>query len=247
LALAAGTYLNASILGPQTSFRQSYALSPNGRVIIQNLYGDVLITAWDRDEVLVEAVKRSVDPRRLDDAHIVVDSTSEWVSIRTHYAGDGERPASVEYRITVPRNANLENVKLVNGGLSISGVAGPVKASAINGSIRAERLEGQADLSTVNGRLEADFERLSPENPISLNSINGAIRLLLPSGAGASVIASNASGGIESQFGHVSRVSGGQRLRTNIGRGGAPIRVRNINGGISIRSTWTRRPTHPWS
>jgi DUF4097 and DUF4098 domain-containing protein YvlB len=249
LALCAGMTLNASIVvTPQALFRQSYALGPNGRVVIQNFYGDVRITAWDRDEVLVEAVKRSSDPRRLGEAQIVVDSSSELVSIRTQYAGlDTDHPASVEYRITVPRNANLENVKLVNGGLSIVGVTGPVKASAINGNIKVERLEGTADLSTVNGRLDADFERVSPSNPISLSSINGAIRLSLPAGAGASLIANNASGGIESVFGHVCRVSSGHRLRTNVGRGGAPIRMRNVNGGISIQSSWTRRPAHPMS
>src|SRR5437660_3558238 len=113
LALAAGNGLNASIGNPHAEFRQMYALAPNGRVVIQNLYGDVKITAWDRDEVLVEAIKRSADPRRLEDARIVVDSSAGLVSIRTQYAGaDAEHPASEEYRITVPRGASLEYVKL---------------------------------------------------------------------------------------------------------------------------------------
>jgi DUF4097 and DUF4098 domain-containing protein YvlB len=249
LAALAGNSLNASVVGvPQAMFRQTYLLGPNGRVTIQNLYGDVRITAWDRDEVLVEAIKRAPDPRRLGDAQIIVDSTSGQLSIHTQYAGaDADRPASVEYRITVPRATNLDNVKLVNGGLSITGVAGPIKASAINGNIRAERLEGQADLSTVNGRLDADFERISPQNPISLTSINGPIALSLPAGAGANLMASNTTGGIESDFGRVCRVSGGHRLRTMVNRGGAPIRVRNVNGGIGIHSTWSRRAAHPMS
>ena len=118
----------------------------------------------------------------------MVDSTSKLVSIRTQYAGaDAEHPASVEYRIMVPRSANLENVKLINGGLSISGMAGPVKASSVNGSIKAEKLKGQADLSTINGQLEAGFTRVSRENPISLSSVNGPIRISLPAGSGASV------------------------------------------------------------
>src|SRR2546421_6816888 len=123
LALAAGD-LNAVVIGmPRAEFRATYSLVSNGRVVIQNLYGDVQITAWDRDEVLVEATKHSTDARHLDDARIVVDTSSGLVSIRTQYTGsDAEDPAAVEYRIMVPRNANLENVKLVNGGLSISGV-----------------------------------------------------------------------------------------------------------------------------
>jgi hypothetical protein len=243
LALVAGNGLNASIIGtPKTEFQQTYSLNPNGRVVIQNLYGDVRITAWDRDEVLVQAIKKSRDPRQLDDARIIVDSSSELVSIHTQYAGaDAEHPASVEYRITVPRTANLENVKLVNGGLLITGLEGSIKASSVNGSIKAERLGGQADLSTVNGHLEADFRRVSRANSISLSSVNGPIKLSIPSGSGAQLFAHNLSGGIDSVFGHVWRASGGHRLRTTLNRGGAQIHLNNVNGGISIRSNVNRR------
>ena len=126
------------------------------------------------------------------------------VSIRTQYTGaDAEHPASVEYHIMVPRGANLENVKLVNGGLSLRGIAGPVKASSVNGSIKAERMEGQVELSTVNGFLEAGFQRISKCHPISLSSVNGPIKISLPLGAGANVSAHNLSGGIDADFGRV--------------------------------------------
>jgi DUF4097 and DUF4098 domain-containing protein YvlB len=234
LAAAAGNCVFANVIGaPRAEFRRTYSLHANGRVLIQNLYGDVRITAWDRDEVLVEAIKKSSDPRQLEDARIVVDSTSDSLSIHTQYAGaDAEQPASVEYRITVPRGANLDDVKLVNGGLSISGLAGNVKASSVNGSIRAERLEGPADLSTINGRLDADFDRVSSMQPISLSSVNGPIHLSLPRCIGADLYARNQAGGIKSEFGRVFR---GHRLRTRLNRGGTTIRVNNVNGGISIR------------
>jgi DUF4097 and DUF4098 domain-containing protein YvlB len=249
LALSAGANLYANRIGtPRGEFRQVYALNPNGRVVIQNLYGDVQITAWDRDQVMVQAVKKSSDPKRLDDAKIVVDSSAELVSIRTQYAGsDADRPASVDYRIMVPRSANLENVKLINGGLSISGVAGPVKASSVNGSIKAEKLEGAAELSTVNGRLEAGFDKVSRTNPIRLTSVNGPIQVSMPPTAGAAVDAKNLSGGIESDFGRPFRGSDGHRLRTLVNQGGAQIHVHNVNGGIVIRSALPRGSARPWS
>ncbi|HTS30288.1 MAG TPA: DUF4097 family beta strand repeat-containing protein [Bryobacteraceae bacterium] len=243
LALVAGNGLSASPIGtPRADFQQSYTLSPNGRVVLQNLYGDVRITAWDRGEVLVQAIKKSSDRRQLEDAQIVVDSSESLVSIHTQYAGaDAEHPASVEYRIMVPRTANLENIKLINGGLSISGLEGSIRASSVNGSIKADKLAGQVELSTINGHLEAEFERINPANSISLTSVNGPIKLSIPRGAGAQLVAHNLSGGIESDFGHVWRASGGHRLRTVVNRGGAQIRVNNVNGGISIRSSWNRR------
>src|SRR5579872_7075035 len=249
LAMVAGDALHANAIGtPHAEFRQTYVLEPNGHVLVQNLYGDVSITAWDRNEVLVEAIKRASDARRLDDARIVGEPLSGALSIRTQYIGaDAEHPASVEYRIVVPRTATLEQVKLVNGGLSISGVAGPVKASSINGGITAEKLEGEADLSTVNGPLTAGFDRVSPSKPISLSSVNGAIKLSIPPGAHASVNARNLSGGIASDVGHVSRAEGGHELHTVVKGGGAEIHLHNVNGGISIHSTWNRRSSRPCS
>jgi DUF4097 and DUF4098 domain-containing protein YvlB len=248
LALSAGS-LNATVIGvPRAEFRASYSLVSNGRVVIQNLYGDVQITAWDRDEVLVEATKHSTDGRHLDDARIVVDSTSGLVSIRTQYTGsDAESPAAVEYRIMVPRNANLENVKLVNGGLSISGVTGLVKASSVNGNIKVEKLEGETDLSTINGQLEADFHRISRCHPITLSSVNGPIHVSLPSGASATVSALNRSGGIDADFGRSWRAPAGHRLDAALNGGGTVIRVHNVNGGISIHSAWSRKAPKPAS
>ncbi|HUB78372.1 MAG TPA: hypothetical protein VMB03_06225 [Bryobacteraceae bacterium] len=235
-AMAAASALSASVISrPAGEFRQLYALHPNARVTVENLYGNVSITAWDRNAVLVEAVKHASDPRRLDDARIVVEPSPDSLSIRTQYAGsDAEHPTSVEYRITVPRRIHLEKVALTNGRLSLDGLAGPVKASAVNGDIRALKLAGEADLSTVNGRVEANFNRTNAANSISLSSINGAINLTLPSFSGVSLEARNLSGGIASEIGHASRSDNGHRL---VVKGIGPhIRVHNVNGGISIHA-----------
>jgi len=235
-AVTAANILSASVIStPAGAFRHLYTLHRDARVTIQNLYGNVTITAWDRDAVLVEAVKHASDPRRLDDARIVVEPSANGISIRTQYAGsDAEHPTSVEFRITVPRRIHLDSVALTNGQLSLDGLAGPVKASAINGDIHALKLGGQADLSTVNGRVEANFNRTSPANSISLSSINGAIDLTIPHGIGANLEAQNRSGGIASDIGHACRTDAGHRL---IVKGTGPrIRLHNVNGGISIRS-----------
>jgi DUF4097 and DUF4098 domain-containing protein YvlB len=246
LAIAASSASYANVIGAsQAEFRQLYSLGPNGRVTIQNQYGNVSIVGWDRDEVLVEAVKRSSDPRRLDDARIVVEPVDGALSIRTQYAGpDTQHAPKVEYRILVPRYANLEDVKLGNGGLVISGITGTVKASSVNGSIKAEKLEGRADLSTINGVLEADFDRVGAAHPITLSSVNGPIKLLLPLGTRASLNARNVSGGIDTEFGRPARVNGAQRLSV-VNEGGPQIRLTNVNGGISIHSAWSRRPERP--
>lgn len=235
-----GAFANA-LQPSRVEFRQFFPLGQNGKVSIENRYGDVSIVAWDRDEVLVEAVKSGVSTRLREDAQIIVEPSPGALSIHTQYAGEpSRRPAKVEYRITVPRSTNLAEVRLANGGLFISGVSGPVKASSINGGIEAQRLEGRAELSTVNGSLEADFERVNPSSPITLRSINGPIKLGVPQGVHPNLSAHNVSGGIESEFGHAARVNGAHQLEL---RGaGAKIRLDNVNGGITIHSM---SPKHP--
>jgi len=246
LTMAATGALWATGSTASQEFRHSYALTPSGRVVIENLYGDVAISAWDRDEVRIEATKSASDARRLEEARIVVDSTSDSLSIRTQYAGgDAEHPASVEYRITVPRKANLDGVKLVNGELSIRGLAGAVRATSVNGNIKAEKLEGTADLSTVNGQVDANFHRISPEKPISLRSVNGPIVLSIPPDSGAQLIAQNRSGGIQTDFSDPEVEPGGHRVRAILKGGGTQIDLQNVNGGISIHSVWSRRHERP--
>ncbi|HEY1242861.1 MAG TPA: hypothetical protein VGF16_20005 [Bryobacteraceae bacterium] len=245
LGLAGGLLADNTPVSRQ-AFHRSYTLSPHGRIRIENRYGDVCITGWDRNEVRIEAIKSASDEGRLADADIIVDASSERLVVRTQYAGaESEEPASVEYRITVPRTADLDEVRLTNGALSISGLTGGVKASSVNGNIKAERLAGRADLATVNGQVEAGFERLSASHPISLRSVNGKIVLSIPSGSGGQLIAQNRSGGIQTDLGSTAPRLTGHHLETVLGTGGPQILLHNVNGGISIHSTWSRRPARP--
>src|ERR1019366_6571058 len=191
LSGVAGNALSAGVIRPpQTEFRHLYALHSNGRVVIENVYGDVSITAWDRDLVLVEAITRSSDPKHLDDAHSVVEPTADLLSIRTQYAGsDGQQPASVDYRITVPRGAKLQDVKLTNGGLSLSGLAGSLQAAA-NGPIRLTipPAAGPAVVaSNLSGGIAPDVGRVFR---------TGRGDRLVVKGAGGQIHLRNVNGGI---------------------------------------------------
>ncbi|HEV7904795.1 MAG TPA: hypothetical protein VGO96_13215, partial [Pyrinomonadaceae bacterium] len=66
-------------------FHQSYPLSAQGRVTLKNISGAVRITAWDRAEVRVDAVKRATTRERLDEAKIVVEASSDSVNIESRY------------------------------------------------------------------------------------------------------------------------------------------------------------------
>jgi len=235
-------------------FHHSYPLSAGGRVELENINGAVHITAWDQNEVKVDAVKSAHSKERLDEAQIEVEASSGAVSIRTKYRdhdhtwnSDGwNNPASVEYTLMVPRNARLDEIKLINGPLDIHGVAGEVRASCVNGKMLVQGLQGRSELSSVNGRMEVQFDRLS-DSSIDLSSVNGGLDLTLPSDAKAEIEASTVSGSIQNDFGlyvdHHRWV--GHEMRGRLGEGGAHIKLSNVNGHIDIRHANDGRAMSP--
>src|ERR1700742_667065 len=100
-------------------FHQTYGLSPDGRVELENINGAVHISTWEQNQVKVDAVKYADSKERLEEAHIDVVSGGDHLSIRTKYPehdqwGMNVNPASVEYTLTVPRAARLDEIKLIN-------------------------------------------------------------------------------------------------------------------------------------
>jgi DUF4097 and DUF4098 domain-containing protein YvlB len=235
-------------------FHQTYAFTSDGHIELDNINGPVHITGWDRNEVKVDAVKYADTKERLDEAKIEIDSGKDYLSIRTKYPdhnnnwnwGSHNNPASVEYTLTVPRSANLDEIKLINGALDLTGISGEVRASCINGRLEAHDLSGRAKLSTINGRLDARFAQLSGQD-VDLNSVNGSLELTIPSDSNAEVDASTVSGGISNDFG--LRVNDhrfvGHDLRGELGKGGSHIRLSDVNGRIEIRHAQDGRAMSP--
>jgi len=224
-------------------FHQTYPITADGRVELDNINGPVHISSWDRNEVKVDAVKYADTKEQLDAAKILVESGKEYVSIKTRYPdhdhtwsrGSHNNPASVEYTLTVPRKARLDEINLINGALDVAGMSGEVRASCVNGRLEAHDLAGRAELSTVNGRLTAEFRQLAGQT-VELNSVNGAVDLTIPSDSNAQVEASTVSGGIDNDFGlHVNHHRFvGQDLEGEIGNGGTHIKLSDVNGRVEI-------------
>lgn len=254
LVLALGAHASEHRGALTEEFHRTYALAPDGRVELDNINGPVHISAWDQNEVKVDAIKSADTKERLEEAKIEIDSSNDRLSIRTKYRdhdltfnwGSHNNPASVEYTVTVPRTARLDEIKLINGSLDVTGMSGEVRASCINGRLEAHNVSGRARLSTINGRLDARFDQLAG-SPVELNSVNGSVDLTIPSDAKAEIEASTVSGGIDNDFGlHVNHHRFvGHDLRGELAGGGTRIELRNVNGRIEVHHAQDGRALSP--
>ncbi|MDQ2746330.1 MAG: DUF4097 family beta strand repeat-containing protein [Acidobacteriota bacterium] len=228
-------------------FAQTYPLNADGKVSVSNVNGSITIETWDQPEVKFEYVKSGKTKESLAEVEVVIDARQDAFSVESDY-GDRQKRNSggkssygndleIEYRLTVPRRAVLDEIETVNGSVSVSNAENTTKASAVNGEIRANNLRGAANLSTVNGTVTANFDWLATGSRINLETVNGSVNLTIPSDANATLKAETVNGKITNDFNLPVRKGQyvGRDMYGKIGTGDVPIKLESVNGELSVK------------
>lgn len=244
IAGAALLAASAAIADVTEEVTMSFRLEPGGRISLENINGDVVITGGTGDAVEITALKKANSQEYLDGIEILVDATEDVIRIDTKHPdssgfwdwGD-HGGGSVTYRLSVPANVNLDTIESVNGEIRISGVLGIVKAETVNGGIEATDLSDSTRLETVNGTVDAEFASLSGSQRVDCETVNGKVAVSLPANADASISAETVNGGIDGDdFGlETNKGFVGRDLRGELGNGSARVNLSTVNGAIKIR------------
>jgi hypothetical protein len=254
LVFAAALPLLAASLGAQESdtWEWSGTIGEGRTVYLHNVNGAVRVEAGSGNTVEVRAVKRW---RRGDPEMVRIEArmtsggngdviicalntpraTCDADGIRSNSDRNWNRDndVSVEFIVRVPTSAEVE-ANTVNGELSIRDVRGDVRAKTVNGNIDARSTAGRVWANTVNGSITV--AGVVDGGGVEYGTVNGSITIELPANANARVDLSTVNGRIATEFpitfdGTIDP----RRIRADIGRGGATVRARTVNGGIRIR------------
>ena len=212
------------------TIRQTHPLAADGAITLSNVNGTITITAWDRNEVAIEAVKKAENAEDLARIHVNIDAQPARLAITTEHEkswplGRNIR-GEVAYTLRVPAGARLEKVESVNATITVAGMRAPVTLRTVNGGIRVTDLLGSAELHAVNGSLYVEFAGLPADAHATLETINGGCELALPADAGARIDARTINGGVTATCPSPSRIRArlaprhGRRRRR---RGEAPV------------------------
>lgn len=164
--------------------------------------------------------------------------------------GPGSCRGSVEFVVTVPSRMSVKATTL-NGDIRVRGVrsaelgttngnveavdAGNVHGRTINGVVSVDRAVGPVDLAAVNGSISCRF--VGAVQRTDLNALNGSVKLTVPTGASAELDVQTVSGSTSVRGAELSRVTQDRKsLRGTMGSGGPLVRIRTVNGSISIET-----------
>lgn len=234
---------------------QTFPLNANGRVSLSNINGSIVVEAWDRNEVRLEATKIADSAETMAMFDIKIDSTPERLTVETEYKRTNYNDkktwtrsrSEVNYKLSIPRTAVLDEIETVNGSVIVSNFVNLTKVSAVNGTVTAKNLRGTTELSTVNGEVSCDFERVEPGSKISLSTVNGKVNLTLPSDVSATVKADTLNGNITNDFGLPVRKGEyvGRDLYGRLGSGDVQIKLDSVNGQLFISKKNDGRTSSP--
>lgn len=157
------------------------AVDRGTRLAVNNFRGEVVVEAWDRDEVRIQSDLE--DDQQLDAAR-----SGATLRVRSRSRTGGPREA--EFQITVPRwmDVSVEgnqlnvavrgtqaevSVETVGGEIEVDGGRGLVVARSIQGEIRVRGAQGQVEARSVNQ--EVALQDIAGE--IYVETTNGDVTL----------------------------------------------------------------------
>jgi len=225
-------------------FHWKGTLSPENIVFVKNVNGNIEADLAAGNEVEVTAEKSG---EHADEAKIGMVQLSDGVMFCVVYPGwfddrceeshshhDHGNGPKVHFTIHVPENLRFTGEN-VNGEVSAQNLGRFVKADSVNGKVRVST-KSWAELSSVNGSLEAKMGRADWPGALKLETVNGSISVELPSDASTDVKFESVNGRLRTEFPmNVQGSVDAHSFKGQIGSGGRELKIETVNGSAEIR------------
>jgi hypothetical protein len=235
-------------------FRKSYEVGSGGSVNVRNVSGDVIVTGYEGETILVLGFKEGRDRDRVS---IEDNSSGNSVDVRARYPENCDCNASIRFEVKVPRNGiyKFENISSVSGDVEVTGVNGDLRAKSVSGNVTVKGITGAVNATAVSGNVyvgenngvvsgkstsgnvEVEILQLTGAGDMEFASVSGNVRVKLPANLDADVRMSTLSGGLKTDFPlqiEEPERGPGRRATGRIGGGSRNLKLSSTSGNVSL-------------
>ena len=214
-------------------------LDPGGTLRLRNFSGRVTITASDRAEVVVDAVRTA--PRgRLDrvklDVHtegstVIVDANQREAS----WFRSRDNVVRTDFDIKVPRRTNLD-VRVFSSPVDVKGVEGSHNIHGFSSDLHLDDVAGPVQVHTFSGEVTIRAKSWQPNQTIDVDTFSGSIDLHVPESARGSLNFRSFSGHLTSHMPLTLRTASRKTLDGTLGGdpSGGSLRFKTFSGNVRI-------------
>jgi DUF4097 and DUF4098 domain-containing protein YvlB len=239
VAFAAPAF-GASLSDETEKITRTVAFEPGGTLRLKTFSGRVTITASDKNEVAVEAVRRAsrdrLDRIKLDihreGSTLVIDTNhreySWWDSMRNNVV-------ETDLDIAVPRRTNLD-LNSFSAAITVDGVEGASRVHGFSSRIQLNDITGSVQAHTFSGPVEIRSRSWQDHQSITVDTFSGNIQLHVPENARGHVTFNSFSGRLNSEMPLTLHSSSRRNLSAELGGGadGSSLRFKTFSGSVRI-------------
>lgn len=199
---------------------------------------DLRVMVPKGSRVTVTAVAADIDVRDVLGA-LRIQSVSGDLDLDVFEEDVEAKTVSGDFRIRGHDQEALVTVTSVSGDGEVDGIRGELVAQSVTGNLEVEGREmSRSRLRTTNGDIDLAFS-FAPGARLDMEAINGDLHLDILGEVNAEFDIETFNGSIDNSFGpdpvRTSKYTPGRDLRFTQGDGDARIRIKTLNGGITLR------------
>ena len=218
-------------------FQKTYRIGAGGQIRIGNVSGDVIVTGYDGDSVVVKGTRKGRDRELVE---VEDRSGTANVDIGVRYPKHCNCDASIRFDVQVPRSVNydFDQISSVSGDVKVTGVTGKLKASAVSGDVWITDVSGSVSASAVSGDVKVEINRLDGSDDMKFSTVSGDVNVLLPGSLDADVDMTSFSGSIKTDFAievRSERYGSGNWARAKLGEASRRLKMSSVSGDLSLR------------
>jgi hypothetical protein len=228
----------------EETIEQSYKIEPTTSISIKNVEGSIQVYGSASTEMTLQAIKRAYSARRLKQIAVNISVKPGAVAIETIFPKKPtwsvfDRSGTVDYTLIVPDNANIAQLELAHGEVSVEEMRGQsVHVRLGTGRFFDHNCFSNMDSAVRRGTLILVYDWWEQGKfSVQANIADGNMWAFLPDDAAFHLIAETVHGKIASDFGEEGE-RGAQPI-TNIdalvhGGGEAEIKMHATEGNIKV-------------
>src|SRR5260370_11876560 len=186
VAAVALTVASAGAMDVTEHVTRTVKLDPGGTLRLKSFSGRVTITASDRNDLVIDAVRRATR-ERLDriklDVHtdgpklVVVEANHRDLS---WYEFMGRNNVvGTDFEIKGPRLTSLD-ISVFSAQVTIEGVSGSHKVHSFSSSVRMDDVEGTIQVHSFSGSVDIRERSWQPSQTIDVDTFSGNVEARVP-------------------------------------------------------------------
>jgi len=203
---------------------KTFKVQEGGKLIIDDVRGDVRVTTWDKKEVFIKELKRMDVYKEKETKTVLEKSKSSHRQSGNTIEIGGEYYSrdwiKSEFDVTVPK-VFMVDIQTRGGDISVRRLKGEVRLKTSGGDIVLEEIDGEVDAHTSGG----DIEVINSTQSVRIKTSGGDIEL---ENIGGPVVAKTSGGDI---------VLRNSKSRMDLHTSGGSIEIKDAGGRVKAHTS----------